>query len=404
MTIGVAVIGAGMAGRAHAAAYRIATSLYDSNLPPIRLVSIGDVMPQFGEAAADRFGYERADTDWRRIADDPNIQAVSVVVANHLHREIVEGLLEAGKHVLCEKPLSDTIENAEAMVEAADKASTIARIGLTFLCNPAIAAIQQIVASGQLGKVLHFKGNYYSDYACDPLSPMAWRYKGHMGTGALADIGSHISYIAEFVTGQPFSSVSGARLITAIKERPVVSGPIQGHVGAVKSDKFEPVENDDYAGFTASFGDAAATIEVSRVATGHPSSLEFEVYCEKGAARFAQVRNGEFELLLNEDPYGQRGFRTVRLGPDHPYFAGGLPVDAPGVGVGQNDQFFFQNRAFLQEVAGLPETDKLPYTPTLRDGLHNMQVIESIIESGNSNGANVEVPASNPTYIRKPKN
>jgi predicted dehydrogenase len=163
MTIGVAVIGAGMAGRAHAAAYRAATSLYESNLPPVRLVSIGDVMPQFGQAAADRFGYERTDSDWRAIADDPNIHVVSVVVANHLHREIVEGLLAAGKHVLCEKPLSDTLDDARSMVAAADGAKSIARIGLTFLRNPAIAAIKNIIASGQLGKVLHFSGNYWAD-------------------------------------------------------------------------------------------------------------------------------------------------------------------------------------------------------------------------------------------------
>lgn len=400
MTIGVAVIGAGMAGRAHAAAYRAATSLYDSNLPPVKLISIGDVMPQFGQAAADRFGYERSDADWRRIADDPNIHAVSVVVANHLHREIVEGLLQSGKHVLCEKPLSDTLDDARAMVAAADNAKSIARIGLTFLRNPAIAAIKNIVASGQLGDVLHFSGNYWADYSSDPMSPIAWRYKGGMGTGALADVGSHISYVAEFITGKPFSAVSGARFVTSIKKRPVPAGAVQGHAAATASGKFEAVENDDYAGFIADFGGVAGAIEVSRVAAGHPTSLEFEVYGSKGAARFSQARNGEFQLVLNEDPYGQRGFRTVQVGPAHPYIAGGLPVDAPGVNVGQNDQFFFQNRAFLQEVAGLPESDALPFCPDFRDGLHNMEVIEAVIQSGKANGASVDVPKSAPTYLK----
>jgi predicted dehydrogenase len=357
-------------------------------------------MPQFGQAAADRFGYERSDADWRRIADDPNIHAVSVVVANHLHREIVEGLLAGGKHVLCEKPLSDTLDDARSMVAAADGATSIARIGLTFLRNPAIAAIQKIVASGQLGKVLHFSGNYWADYSSDPMSPISWRYKGGMGTGALADVGSHISYVAEFITGQPFSTVSGARFVTSITERPVPSGAVQGHSAATASDKFDSVENDDYAGFIAEFGNVAGAIQVSRVAAGHPTSLEFEVYCEKGAARFSQARNGEFQLVLNEDPYSQRGFRTIQVGPSHPYIAGGLPVDAPGVNVGQNDQFFFQNRAFLQEVAGLPETEALPYCPDFRDGLHNMEVIEAVIQSGKNNGANVEVPASNPSYLK----
>jgi predicted dehydrogenase len=400
MTIGVAVIGAGMAGRGHAAAYRAATSLYGSDLPDVKLVSIGDVNAQFGEAAAKRFGFERHDSDWRTIADDPNIHAVSVVVANHLHREIVEGLLSAGKHVLCEKPLSDTLDDARAMLKAANEAKPIARIGLTFLRNPAIAAIQQLVASGQLGKVLHFSGKYWADYSADPMNPIAWRYKGGMGTGALGDVGSHISYVAEFITGKPFSAVSGARFVTAITKRPVATGAVQGHGAAPVSDQFDTVENDDYAGFTAQFGDVAGSIEVSRVASGHPTSLSFEVYCEKGAARFTQARNGEFELMLNEGPYGNRGFRTVQIGPSHPYIAGGLPVDAPGVNVGQNDQFFFQNRAFLQEVAGLAETPELPFCADFADGLHNMEVIDSVVQSYHANGSSVNVPAAKPTYLK----
>jgi predicted dehydrogenase len=390
-----------MAGRGHAAAYRAATSLYESDLPDVRLVSVGDVNTAFGEAAAKRFGFERADADWRKIADDPNIHAVSVVVANHLHREIVEGLLAAGKHVLCEKPLSDTIADAEAMVAAANGAKTVARVGLTFLRNPAIAAIRQIVASGQLGKVLHFSGKYWADYGADPKAPMAWRYKGGMGTGALADVGSHMSYVAEFVVGSPVQGISGAKFVTAIKERPVATGAVMGHNLAEVSDKTEPVENDDYAGFMADFGGVAGAIEVSRVAAGHPTSLSFEVYGENGAASFDQRRNGEFQLMLSEGPYGQRGFRTVQVGPAHPYIAGGLAVDAPGVNVGQNDQFFFQNRAFLQEVAGLRETATLPFCPTFEDGLHNMQIIQTAIASYEKLGASVTVPAAQPTYLKK---
>jgi predicted dehydrogenase len=128
--------------------------------------------------------------------------------------------------------------------------------------------------------------------------------------------------------------------------------------------------------------------------------LTFEVYGENGAASFDQRRNGEFQLMLNEGPYGQRGFRTVQVGPSHPYIAGGLAVDAPGVNVGQNDQFFFQNRAFLQEVAGLGETEALPFCPTFEDGLHNMQIIQTAIASYNKSGQSVSVPQANPTYLK----
>ena len=125
MTIGIAVIGAGMAGKAHAAAYRVAPTLYESTLPDLRYVSIGDMNAEVGRAVARRYGYERSDTDWWAIADDPDIQVVSVVIANSLHLEVVRGLIEAGKHVLCEKPLSDTLASARKMADLAREASSI---------------------------------------------------------------------------------------------------------------------------------------------------------------------------------------------------------------------------------------------------------------------------------------
>src|SRR3954467_10488905 len=187
MTIGIAVIGAGMAGRAHAAAYRTAPTLYESTLPDLRFVSIADVSPEFGSLAARRFGYERSDTSWQAIAEDPEIAGVSVVVANSLHREMVEGLLQPGKHVLCEKPLSDTLPDARAMAGTAGGAATIARIGFTFRRAPGAAALRELVTSGALGRVLHVDVRYWCDYASDANGPMSWRFKGAPGSGALAD-------------------------------------------------------------------------------------------------------------------------------------------------------------------------------------------------------------------------
>ncbi|MCB0911818.1 MAG: Gfo/Idh/MocA family oxidoreductase, partial [Propionibacteriaceae bacterium] len=187
MALGVAVIGAGMAGKAHIAAYKVAPTLYESVLPELRYVSIGDVNAEIGEATAKRYGFERSDTDWRAIADDPDIDVVSVVIANSLHLEVVKGLLEAGKHVLCEKPLADTLESAREMARLAKEASSIARIGLTFRRQPGIAAIKRWIEDGTLGKVNHFSGRYWCDYGCNPKGPMSWRFSGPMGSGALAD-------------------------------------------------------------------------------------------------------------------------------------------------------------------------------------------------------------------------
>jgi predicted dehydrogenase len=390
MTIGVAVIGAGMAGRAHAAAYRTAPTLYQSTLPDLRYVSIGDISPELGSLAARRFGYERNDTSWQAIAENPNIDVVSVVVANHLHREIVEGLVAAGKHVLCEKPLSDNLEDARAMADLARSADTVVRIGFTFRRAPGVAALRELVTSGTLGRVLHVDGRYWCDYASDPKGPISWRYKGAPGSGALADIGSHIAYLVEFLAGD-MQEVSGGRFATAITERPVPLGTVVGHGQAAVSDTYESVENDDYASFSARFEQGAGVVQVSRVAAGHPNGLALEVFGDAGAAKWEQERSGEFRLMLNEGAPGIRGYRRVIIGPDHPYFAGGLPMDAPGAGIGQNDGFVFQARAFLEEVAGIDEGDSLPRNASFDEGVHNMEILAAVAESAGNGGATVNV-------------
>ena len=390
MTIGIAVIGAGMAGKAHAAAYRVAPTLYESTLPDLRYVSIGDVSAEIGRAAARRYGYERSDTDWRAIADDPDIQVVSVVIANSLHLEVVRGLIEAGKHVLCEKPLSDTLASARKMADLAREASSVVRIGLTYRRQPGVAAIRDWIQDGTLGRVLHFSGRYWCDYGCNPMAPMSWRYKGPMGSGALADLGSHLTYLSEFLCGG-ITAVSGGAFATAIKERPVPLGAVVGHGLAAVSDRKETVENDDYAAFTAFFGETRGSLEVSRVAAGYPNGLDFEVFCENGAASFHQDTPSQVRLYLNDDHPGRNGYRTVNLGADHPYVAGGMPIDVSGVGFGQNEGFACQARAFLEEVAGIPEEESLPRNASFDEGVHNMEILAAVAQSAAGNGRQVNL-------------
>src|SRR5919112_3052354 len=188
--IGVAVIGAGMVGRAHANAYRNASTVFRTDQPAPRLVAIGDVHEPFAADAARRYDFERTETDWRAIVDAPDVHAISVAVANHLHREIVEAALAAGKHVLCEKPLAPSVEDAQAMVDAAHAhPESVNAVGFTFRRSPAINAIKQQVEGG-LGRVRHFVGNYWCDYGFDPNRPMSWRYLGGPGSRVLAHIGS----------------------------------------------------------------------------------------------------------------------------------------------------------------------------------------------------------------------
>jgi predicted dehydrogenase len=387
-SIGVAVIGAGMAGRSHAAGYRTASTLYGEGLPEVRLVAVADVNPAFATDTARRFGYERAETGWEAVAEAPDVDVVSVVVANPLHRQIVEGLLAAGKHVLCEKPMAPTVEDAEAMVAAAKASGRETGIGFVFRRSPAIAAIRDRVASGAIGRPLHFNGHYWCDYGVDPRAPMSWRYKGGPGSGALSDIGSHLIDLAEFVCG-PIQSVRGAALPTVIGERALPLGAAVGHAAAELSDVTEPVENEDLVSFTASFASGAAgTLSASRVAYGLANSLGFEVFTERGAATFDLARAGEFGFADPVPAGPTQGYRQVLVGPAHPYLTGGLPMDFPGVGYGQNDLFSFQARAFLEQVAGL---ERLPRMASFSEGLRNIRLLDAVAASAKAGGAEITI-------------
>ncbi|MDQ1629312.1 MAG: hypothetical protein QOI54_3056 [Actinomycetota bacterium] len=387
-SIGVAVIGAGMAGRAHAAAYRAAPTAFGPGLPDVRTVAIADMDEAFAAETARRFGYRRAESCWEAIADAADVDAVSVVVANHLHREIVEGLLSAGKHVLCEKPLAPTIEDAEAMVDAAEASAGVAAVGFTFRRSPAVAAIQGLLEGGGIGRPVHFNGHYWCDYGCDPKGPMSWRYKGGAGSGALSDIGSHLVDLAEFLCG-PIRSVRGAVLATVIPERPVPLGTAVGHAAVPVSNRLEPVENEDLVTFTATFASGAAgTFSASRVAHGLPNSLGFEVFAESGAATFDLARAGEFGFSDGAPAAVTNGYRRVLIGPGHPYVTGGLPMDFASVNHGQNDLFVWQARAFLEQIAGL---DRLPPTASFQDGLRNVRLLRAVVDSAQAGGTEVSV-------------
>ena len=388
-SIGVAVIGAGMAGRSHAHAYRNAQTVFGTEAPPVRLVAIADINADFAGDTKDRYGFERAESSWQAIVDAHDIEAVSIVVANHLHREIAEALLAAGKHVLCEKPLASTVEDAEAMVKAADASGLVAACGFSYRRSPAVSAVGEQIKTGALGEILHFNGRYWCDYSADPDAPTSWRYEGPLGSGALADLGSHLIDLSEQLCG-PIVKIDGATLPIVIKDRPVPIGAALGHAaGGAVSDERRPVTNEDLATFVAEFANGAAgTFSISRVALGHPNGLAFEVFGTKAAALFDLSANAEFSYVDNAPDPVTNGWRRVIVGPDHPYVAAAQSMPFSGIGHGGQEFFTYQARAFLDEIAGL---DRLPRQATFADGLRNMRVEEAIVKSA-ATGAAVTVP------------
>ena len=391
-TLSVAVIGAGMAGRTHANAWRQVNTIYHSDLPRLRLATIADTHLPFATSAAKAYGYDDATADWRDIVADDSIDIVSIVVANSLHREMAEALVKAGKHVLCEKPLTDTLADAAAMAELEASHDVVTGLGYCYRRNPGIARIADLVRDGALGTVSHFNGSYFCDYGADPRTPIAWRYTGPLGSGALGDVGSHLIDVAELVCG-PITSVSGAILATVITERPASSGAVMGGRG-VTSDAggdLVPVTNDDVATFTARFASGVVgTFSVSRIAHGTPNSLRFEVIGTEGRAYFDMARAGEITLTDSSSPAGLGGPRQVLVGPNFPYFADGSSMAFQGVGFTQIEQFTYQAHAFLQQVAGVTD-GALPRCASFADGYRELRIADAIARSAAADGAAITI-------------
>jgi predicted dehydrogenase len=285
------------------------------------------------------------------------------------------------------------------MVELEKTARVVTAVGYTFRRSPAIAAIRDHVQRGELGEMTLFNGRYWCDYACNPQGPLTWRFKGGPGTGALGDIGAHVIDAAEYVCG-PIVSVSGGEVSNQIAKRPLPLGAVVGHAEAPVSTEMGEVENEDTAMFSARFASGLqASFSVSRTAFGMPNGLGFDVYGLAGRASFDQHRPGEY-LFDDAQPEARtRGLRQVIVGPQMPYFRGGYPMEAPGVGIGNQENFIYQCRAFLDQIAGTP--DGLPPNASFADALHTMEIIQAVVRSAQSNGAAVAVTQATPVEGRK---
>jgi predicted dehydrogenase len=377
-----------MAGRSHAHAYRAASTVFDDRLPEVHLVAIADTNEVFAADTARRYGFERVEQCWQAVAEASDIDAVSVALPNPLHREVVEGLMAEGKHVLCDKPLAATLSDAESMVHAAANAGVVNAVGYTFRRSPPISAIRDQIRCGSLGKPLQFNGHYWCDYGCDPHAPISWRYHGEQGSGALADLGSHLIDVAEYLCG-PIEAVGGAVARTTVTRRPVPLALAVGHAAVEVGLATESVDNEDMATFTASFASGTiGTFSVSRVAYGLPNSLGFELFGETGAAAFDLARPGEFSFCDGAPGSATQGYREVLVGPEHPYIQGGLPMPFPSVGHGYTELFTFQARAFLEQIANLVG---LPPCPSFADALHTQRVVQAVVDSAATRRQSVSV-------------
>src|ERR687893_2401350 len=221
-TLGVGLIGYAFMGAAHSHAWRTAPHFFDLPLSPALTVLVGRDAVRVADAA-ERLGWSSVETDWRRVLERDDVDLVDVCTPGDTHAEIAIAALAAGKDRLCEKPLANTVAEAEAMAEAAARAparGVRSMVGFTYRRVPAIGLARKLVADGRLGEIRHVRAQYLQDWIADPAAPMSWRLeKDKAGSGALGDIGAHIVDLTQYITGQALTGVS-AMLETFVKERP----------------------------------------------------------------------------------------------------------------------------------------------------------------------------------------
>jgi predicted dehydrogenase len=357
----VALIGYAFMGRAHSNAWRQVGRFFSPRLTPRLGVICGRDRSRVREAAA-RLGWEEWATDWREVVGRPDVDIVDVATPGDSHAAIAIAAARAGKAVLCEKPLARDVEEARAMLAAVRKAGVVHMLCHNYRRIPAVMLARELVASGRLGRVRHYRGTYLQDWAADPSLPLEWRFRREKaGSGALGDIVSHAVDLGRFVLGSEVTEVAGA-LQTFVKTRPIPQG--RGRTGRVTVD--------DAALSLVRFANGAiGSIEGSRFATGRRNANRFEVNGSRGSVAFDLERMNELELYSLDDDGPVRGFRRIlATDPGHAYFSAWWP---PGHVIGYEHTFIHTVFDFLEAVASGRRV-----RPDFEDGVRNQLVLAAI--------------------------
>ncbi|WP_420330293.1 Gfo/Idh/MocA family protein [Micromonospora endolithica] len=390
------MVGYAFMGAAHSQAWRTVNRVYDLPARARMALICGRDTGKVADAA-DRLGWEAYTTDWRDLISRDDIDVVDVCTPGDSHAEIALAALAAGKHVLCEKPLANTVAEARAMAAAA---ATAQAAGVRSMCGfnyrrvPAVTMMRQLVAEGRLGVIRHVRATYLQDWIVDPQFPLVWRLqRDRAGSGALGDIGAHIIDLTQFVTGQLITGVS-AVTETFVKERPLPAGSsgLAATVdGAGSADgngsapATGPVTVDDAAVFVARLGGGAlATYEATRFATGRKNALRVEINGSLGSVVFDLERLNELEFYDATRPTTEQGFTRILVTEgDHPYMSAWWP---PGHIIGYEHSFTHQMRDFIEAVA----TGADP-APSFADALQVQLVLEAVTRSADLGSSWTEV-------------
>ncbi len=376
MKLNVALIGYKFMGKAHSYALMSTPFFFKTGIEPVRKVIVGRNAAPLKQAAND-FGWEEFSTDWRDVINRPDIDVVDIATPPSTHAEIAIAAAEAGKHIFCEKPFTATVEEAERTLAAVQRAGVKHMLGFNYRRVPALAFARQLIESGRLGHIYHFRAAYLQDWIMDPQFPRIWKLnRAIAGSGPHHELNSHIIDLALYLVGR-ISRVVGMEE-TFIKERPaeVQSDSLSTMLTAQGgSTQMETVDVDDTTAFLARFADGATgTFESTRFAAGRRNHNRVEVNGSRGSVYFDLENMNRLEYYNVDDPADVPGFRSIQVNEScHPYISHWWP---PGHGIGYQNTFVNQFADFFQAIA----EDTIPQ-PGFEVGLENQKVLEAVTQS-----------------------
>lgn len=374
--IGIAVLGLGWMGQAHSrSVLRIPSLFPDRSFQP-ELVVCADTEPSRRHRAVQDFGFQRAVEDWQDAVTAPDVDAVWVTAPNMLHVPMIEAACAAGKAVFSEKPIGGKPEQTVAAYRAAQSAGVHTGVGYNYLWAPLMLHARELIASGELGEITHYRGRFLSMYGSDELGLLTWRFMlDQAGYGVTSDILSHSVSMAQFLVGG-ITEVVGMRH-TTIPQRPLPTGAASHYGRGNPEDPKGEVENEDFASMLCRFENGATgTFEVSRTTVGPESQNAFEVYGTKGALAWNLERLNELQYYRKtSDP--SSGYTTIFGGDRFPFHGAFVPGQANAIGF--EDLVATEDFAFLEALA-----TGTRFSPGFREAVDVVSVQQALIDSWDS--------------------
>lgn len=372
----VAVLGAcGWMGKVHTMSYQNIPFIFGNDNGLAEVAWLVDGNPELLAKAGALVPRAKTSTRWQDAVTDPSVDLVDICLPDSLHYEVAKAALAAGKHVYCEKPLTNTAPEARELADLAAAKGVITRVGHAFPRNPVHDVAKDIIDAGEIGEIKMFRACQHVDILGDPNAPFMWRADGKLApTGIVGDTGSHVFSFMDLLVGRVSELIADCNIVT--KRRPVVKGFNYGAAAKLTGkEEMAEVTNTDATNLLCRFEKGAmGIVDFSRVATGRKFLQTYEIYGTKGSIAYTYDEVNRLRFYTNDDRVGRQGYREIDVGPENKNYAAFLPI--PNFALGYNESKMIEVAEVVRSVA----TGQSMW-PTFESGHHIAQIVDACFES-----------------------